>query len=54
MNDAGVTGDVGPPNGYVLTFSNGLVTYLSGDTGMIADQDVVVRQHYHAICDVSS
>lgn len=39
---------VGPPTGYVLTFSNGLVVYLSGDTGITAEQDTVVRQHYRA------
>lgn len=45
---AGVTVSVGPPTGYVVTFSNGLVVYLSGDTGITAEQDVVVRGHYKA------
>jgi L-ascorbate metabolism protein UlaG (beta-lactamase superfamily) len=40
--------DVGPPVGYVVSFSNGLVVYLSGDTGIIAEQDVVVRRYYKA------
>jgi L-ascorbate metabolism protein UlaG (beta-lactamase superfamily) len=40
--------DVGPPVGYVVSFSNGLVVYLSGDTGITAEQDVVVRRHYKA------
>jgi L-ascorbate metabolism protein UlaG (beta-lactamase superfamily) len=40
--------DVGPPVGYVVSFSNGLVVYLSGDTGIIAEQDVVVRRYYRA------
>ena len=40
--------DVGPPVGYVLRFSNGLVAYLSGDTGLTADQELVVRGYYHA------
>ena len=44
----GLTAYVGPANGYVVIFSNGLVAYLSGDTGITAEQDVVVRQHYHA------
>jgi L-ascorbate metabolism protein UlaG (beta-lactamase superfamily) len=44
----GLTAHVGPPTGYVLTFSNGLVVYLSGDTGITAEQDVVVRRHYKA------
>jgi L-ascorbate metabolism protein UlaG (beta-lactamase superfamily) len=42
----GLTAYVGPPGGYVLTFSNGLVVYLSGDTGIIAEQSVVIRQFY--------
>jgi len=44
----GLTAYVGPPNGYILIFSNGLVAYLSGDTGITAEQDIVVRQYYHA------
>jgi len=48
MKEAGIAGDVGLATGYVLRFSNGLVTYLSGDTGIIADQEVVVRNHYQA------
>ena len=48
MKAAGITGYVGPPTGYVLTFSNGLVVYLSGDTGITAEQDIVVRGHYGA------
>jgi L-ascorbate metabolism protein UlaG (beta-lactamase superfamily) len=48
MKEAGIAGDVGLPTGYVLRFSNGLVAYLSGDTGIVADQEFVVRNHYHA------
>ncbi|MFL6695879.1 MAG: MBL fold metallo-hydrolase [Vitreoscilla sp.] len=48
MKAAGVAGDVGPATGYVLRFSNGLVAYLSGDTGILADQQLVVRDYYHA------
>ena len=48
MKDAGIAGDVGLATGYVLRFSNGLVVYLSGDTGIVADQEVVVRNHYNA------
>ncbi|MEX2299266.1 MAG: MBL fold metallo-hydrolase, partial [Dongiaceae bacterium] len=48
MREAGIAGDVGPPTGYVLTFSNGLVVYLSGDTGITAEQELVVRGHYGA------
>ena len=39
MKEAGIAGDVGAATGYVLRFSNGLVAYLSGDTGIIADQE---------------
>ena len=48
MKAAGIAGDVGLATGYVLRFTNGLVAYLSGDTGITADQDVVVRQLYNA------
>ncbi|MCP5153539.1 MAG: MBL fold metallo-hydrolase [Ectothiorhodospiraceae bacterium] len=48
LNQAGLTAYVGPPTGYVLTFSNGLVAYLSGDTGITAEQEKVVRDHYGA------
>ncbi|MEO8676829.1 MAG: MBL fold metallo-hydrolase [Casimicrobiaceae bacterium] len=48
MKEAGIAGDVGLPTGYILRFSNGLVVYLSGDTGILADQEVVVRNHYNA------
>jgi len=48
MKAAGIAGDVGLATGYVLRFSNGLVAYLSGDTGIIADQEMVVRDYYHA------
>jgi L-ascorbate metabolism protein UlaG (beta-lactamase superfamily) len=48
MKEAGIAGDVGLATGYVLQFSNGLVVYLSGDTGITADQDLVVRKHYKA------
>ena len=44
----GLTAHVGPPTGYVLKFSNGLVVYLSGDTGITAEQDLVVRRYYQA------
>ena len=48
LSAAGLSAYVGPPTGYVLTFTNGLVVYLSGDTGITAEQDTVVRGHYHA------
>ena len=45
---SGLTAYAGPPTGYVISFSNDLVVYLSGDTGITAEQDRVVRQHYAA------
>ena len=48
LDTAGLTAYAGPPTGYVLSFSNGLVVYLSGDTGITAEQDLVVRRHYAA------
>ena len=44
----GLTAYVGPDNGFILTFSNGLVVYLSGDSGITAEQDVTVRRFYGA------
>ncbi len=48
MEAAGIAGDVGLATGYVLRFSTGLVAYLSGDTGVTADQERVVRNLYNA------
>ena len=45
---AGLTAYVGPPTGYILTFTNGLVVYLSGDTGVTAEQETVVEDLYNA------
>jgi L-ascorbate metabolism protein UlaG (beta-lactamase superfamily) len=46
LNATGLTAYAGPPTGYVLKFSNGLAVYLSGDTGITAEQETVVREHY--------
>lgn len=48
LDHDGLTAYAGPDNGYVLTFSNGLVVYISGDSGIFADQDVTVRGYYGA------
>ncbi len=48
LDQNGLTAYAGPDNGYVITFSNGLVVYLSGDSGIFADQDVTVRGFYGA------
>ena len=48
LNAAGLTAYAGPPTGYVLKLSNGLAVYLSGDTGVTAEQETVMRQLYNA------
>jgi L-ascorbate metabolism protein UlaG (beta-lactamase superfamily) len=48
LDAVGLTAYAGPATGYVLSFSNGLVVYLSGDTGITAEQESVVRGHYGA------
>ena len=48
LDAVGLTAYAGPPTGYVVTFSNGLVAYLSGDTGITAEQKTVVADHYQA------
>ena len=48
LRSNGLNADVGPPVGYVLRFSNGLVAYLSGDTGITAEQDITIRRYYKA------
>jgi L-ascorbate metabolism protein UlaG (beta-lactamase superfamily) len=48
MAENGLTAYAGPPTGYVVHFTNGLVAYLSGDTGITAEQDLVVRRYYKA------
>lgn len=39
----GLTAYVGPDNGYALTFSNGLVVYMSGDSGITIEFDSDAR-----------
>jgi L-ascorbate metabolism protein UlaG (beta-lactamase superfamily) len=48
MADNGLTAYIGPPGGYVLRFSNGLTVYLSGDTGVTAEQETVVHDQLGA------
>lgn len=48
LNDDKLTAYVGPDNGYILTFENGLVVYISGDTGPTSDMKNVVRVFYGA------
>jgi L-ascorbate metabolism protein UlaG (beta-lactamase superfamily) len=48
LADNGLTISLCPPTGYVLKFSNGLVAYLSGDTGVTSEQKLVVHDYYKA------
>jgi L-ascorbate metabolism protein UlaG (beta-lactamase superfamily) len=41
-----LTAYVGPANGYVLKFTNGLRVYLSGDTSIIGDMKTIVAGYY--------
>lgn len=42
-----LTGYDGLANGFVLTFTNGLKVYLTGDTGPTSDMALIVRELYH-------
>ncbi len=44
----GMSLTLGPANGYVLRFTNGLVAYLTGDTGLHAEMQLVARDFYRA------
>lgn len=48
LKASGLTAYVGPAGGFVVKFTNGLVAYLSGDTGVIADQQLVIHDFYKA------
>ena len=41
-----LTAYVGHANGYVLTFTNGLKVYLSGDTGLMGDMRTIINGFY--------
>ena len=43
-----LTLDLGPPSGFVIKFTNGLVVYLSGDTGIHADMKTIVNEFHKA------
>jgi L-ascorbate metabolism protein UlaG (beta-lactamase superfamily) len=47
LNDNGLTAYDGLASGFVLTFTNGLKIYLSGDTGPTSDMKTIVRDFYH-------
>jgi L-ascorbate metabolism protein UlaG (beta-lactamase superfamily) len=42
----GTSGYGGGEGGFILTFSNGLVAYLTGDTGMFGDMDTIIGRFY--------
>ncbi len=44
----GLPAYVGPDNGYILSFTNGLVVYLTADTGHTSDMETIVRRYYKA------
>jgi L-ascorbate metabolism protein UlaG (beta-lactamase superfamily) len=46
LKKSGLTVYVGPDSGFVLTFTNGLVVYLSGDTGHNSEMETLVRRYY--------
>src|SRR5262249_33880405 len=48
LSSAGLGAYVGLANGFVVTFTNGLRAYLSGDTGLTSDMSTIVRDFYHA------
>ena len=43
----GLAGYGGSESGFVITFTNGLVAYLTGDTGMFGDMDSIISRFYH-------
>ena len=47
LDDNGLQGYDGLANGFVLTFTNGLKVYLTGDTGPTSDMALIVRDIYH-------
>ena len=48
LKKSGLTVYVGPDSGFVLTFTNGLVVYLSADTGHNSEMETLVRRYYKA------
>src|SRR5215831_6192008 len=48
LSSNGLGAYVGLANGFVVTFTNGLKVYLSGDTGLTSDMKTIVREYYEA------
>jgi L-ascorbate metabolism protein UlaG (beta-lactamase superfamily) len=42
----GLSGYGGSEGGFVITFTNGLVAYLTGDTGMFGDMETIISRYY--------
>ena len=43
---AGLSGYGGSEGGFVIKFTNGLVAYLTGDTGLFGDMDTIISRFY--------
>jgi len=43
----GLSGYGGSEAGFVITFTNGLAAYLTGDTGMFGDMETIISRYYH-------
>jgi L-ascorbate metabolism protein UlaG (beta-lactamase superfamily) len=48
LSSNGLGAYVGLANGFVVTFTNGLRVYLSGDTGLTSDMSTIVRGYFGA------
>ena len=48
LDNEGLTAYVGDAIGYILTFTNGLKVYLSGDTGLMSDMKTIINGFYKA------
>jgi L-ascorbate metabolism protein UlaG (beta-lactamase superfamily) len=42
----GLSGYGGSEGGFIVTFTNGLVVYLTGDTGMFGDMESIIARYY--------
>src|SRR6266446_160009 len=46
LTTEGLSAYLDPANGFVLKFTNGLSVYLTGDTGLTAEMDTIIRDFY--------
>jgi L-ascorbate metabolism protein UlaG (beta-lactamase superfamily) len=42
----GLTAYLDPANGFIVKFTNGLSVYLTGDTGLTAEMEMIIREFY--------